>query len=171
VVPDPQLRHVRSLSPAHQGDDAREVLAGLQVAQFVGDRGVGSFLKPGDSLATILDRFDRSATPVLPVVDSENHLLGAVVLDEVHLAARATSAGTWLLAADLMRSDVRPLRLDDRLDRGMELFAANDLPALPVVDQTNHPRVVGVVRRSELATAYIRKLHGQPKAGLFPDDD
>jgi CBS-domain-containing membrane protein len=42
----------------------------------------------------------------------------------------------------------------------MELFVEQDLLALPVVDDPKERRVVGVVRRSDLAQAYLRKLHG-----------
>ena len=73
---------------------------------------------------------------------------------------KASSARTWLVAADLMRSDVQPLHPDDRLDVGMQLFAENDLLVLPVVDGSPRNRVIGLVRRSDLAKAYLQKLQG-----------
>jgi CBS-domain-containing membrane protein len=101
---------------------------------------------------------------VLPVVDDSNCLQGVVVLDEVHLATQAGSSGTWLLAADLMRLGVHALTPDDRLDRAMELFAEQDLLAIPVVDDLKKQRVVGLVRRFDVAHAYLRHLHAQPPA-------
>jgi CIC family chloride channel protein len=151
----------RALSPAHQGSYVREVLAGLKVSEFL----TGSappVLKMNDPLLVVIDRLDSSSVPVLPVVDETNRLQGVVVLDEVHLAAQAGSSGTWLLAADLMRLGVTALTPDDRLDRAMELFVELDLLAIPVVDNANHQRVVGLVRRSDVAHAYLRRLHAQP---------
>jgi CBS-domain-containing membrane protein len=98
---------------------------------------------------------------VLPVLDEGGRLQGVVVLEEVHLAAQAAHARSWLLAADLMRRLERPLRPEDRLDKAMELFVENDLLALPVEDPAAGGRVVGVVRRSDVAQAYLRHLHGQ----------
>jgi hypothetical protein len=43
----------------------------------------------------------------------------------------------------------------------MQLFAENDLPALPVVDGSHQNRVIGLVRRSDISKAYLRKLHGE----------
>jgi hypothetical protein len=43
----------------------------------------------------------------------------------------------------------------------MQLFPENDLPVLPVVDGSHQNRVIGMVRRSELSKAYLRKLHGE----------
>ena len=58
---------------------------------------------------------------------------------------------------------------DDRLDRAMELFVGQDLLALPVVDDAQARQVIGVVRRSDVAQAYLRHLHGQrPADGTAP---
>ena len=59
-----------------------------------------------------------------------------------------------------MRSDVRPLTPDDTLDRALELFVENDLLALPVVDDLKTRKVVGMVRRFEISSAYLRHIHG-----------
>ena len=87
-----------------------------------------------------------------------------MVLEEVHRAAQAEHARHWLLAADLMRPLERPLAPEDRLDEAMELFADQDLLALPVTEDGGSGRVLGLVRRSELAQAYLRQLHGRPES-------
>jgi CBS-domain-containing membrane protein len=161
----------RSLSPAHQGEFAREVLAGLQVKQFLEPSSATPALRPNDPLTKVVASFDDEPHAVLPVVGPDGAFLGVVVLDEVHLAAKAGNAGSWLLAADLMRSDVRPLHPDDRLDLGMQLFAENDLPVLPVVDGSHQNRVIGLVRRSELSKAYLRRLHGEVEPARQAGDD
>ncbi len=153
----------RSLSPAHQGDYARDVLANMSVEQFL--RGAADFpcLSLGDSLESVVEKFESTTFSCLPVVDESRRFLGIVALDELHLAARTPHANTWLIAADLMRSDIRPLRPEDRLDYGMELFAENDTLVLPVVDGVDdkNARVVGLVRRSDMARAYLFRLHGK----------
>jgi chloride channel protein, CIC family len=150
----------RALSPAHQGSWVNEVLAGLRVRQFLTPDWTGPVLRQGEPLDGILDRFDAAAGDILPVVDKEGRLVGVIGLEEIHVAGLATHARPLLLAADLMRSDVRPLRPEDGLDRAMELFTENDLLALPVVDSDR--RILGVVRRYEVASAYLRRLH-QPR--------
>ncbi len=160
----------RALSPAHQGSWVNDVLAGLRVRQFLTPDWKGPVLRPGDPLNGILDRFDPAAGDVLPVVDKDGRLVGVVGLEEIHIAGLTTHARPLLLAADLMRTDVRPLRPEDGLDRAMELFAENDLLTLPVVDADR--RVIGVVRRYDVASTYLRRLH-QPRSpvdGLAPMD-
>jgi len=150
----------RSRSPAHQGSYIREVLAQVCVREFLSPEQPVVTLRAHDPLATVIDRLASVPFPVLPVIDEENHLLGVVDVEEVHLASQAPALTSLVLAADLMRSDVRPLMPDDTLDRALELFVENDLLALPVVDDLEQRRVIGIVRRFEIASAYLRHIHG-----------
>jgi CIC family chloride channel protein len=154
----------RSLSPAHRGDFVRDILAGLSVGQFLSKESAVLTLRLNDPLSVVAAQFDRSSYSIMPVVGEDNSLLGIVGLDELHLAIKSVSSGTLLVAADLVRSDVRPLHEDDPLDVGMYLFAENDLLVLPVVDHSPKDRVLGLVRRSDLAKAYLTKLQGDPGA-------
>jgi len=154
----------RSLSPAHRGDFVRDILAGLSVGQFLSKESAVLTLRLNDPLSVVAAQFDRSSYSIMPVVGEDNSLLGIVGLDELHLAIKSVSSGTLLVAADLIRSDVRPLHEDDSLGVGMYLFAENDLLVLPVVDHSPKNRVLGLVRRSDLAKAYLTKLQGDPGA-------
>ncbi len=154
----------RALSPAHQGSYVREVLAGLKVSGFLLPGVSPPLLRLEDPLTAVIDQLGSCGLPALPVVDDANRLQGMVVLDEVHLAARLGQAGTWLLAADLMRPGIEPLIPDDRLDQAMELFVEQDLLALPVVDDHKERHVVGLVRRSDVAQAYLRHVQGRSES-------
>jgi CIC family chloride channel protein len=153
----------RSRSPAHQGSYVRQVLAGVRVSQFLGPQRSVLAVRPSDSLDAVVDRFGNTGFSVLPVVDDRGRLLGVVNLEELHQAAQSAHAGPWILAVDMMRTDVRPLMPEDQLDRALELFVENDLLALPIVNNLEERRVLGMVRRFEIANAYLRRVHG-PKS-------
>ena len=154
----------RSLSPAHRGSFVRQVLANVRVNQFLRLGRDTAVLHRDDPLGDVLERFSLTGSPVLPVVDGNNRLLGVVNLDEVHLASQEPSMRPLVLAEDLMRTDVRPLTPDDPLDRALELFVENDLMVLPVVNNLRERQVLGVVRRFDIASAYLERLHA-PAAG------
>jgi CIC family chloride channel protein len=160
----------RSRSPAHQGDYVREVLVGLEVGQFMAPRPEAPALQPGARLPEIIERLSGTAYPALPVLDAEDRLLGVVTLEEVLLASQSQHLGPLIVAADLMRGGVQPLRPEDRLDRALELFVESDLLALPVVDGTPTGRVVGVVKRADISSTYLRHVHGVTTSvtGLSP---
>jgi len=149
----------RSRSPAHQGDYVRQVLADVRVSQFLRPVVDVPVLRLDDPVAAVIERFGDSPYRVLPVVDGDHRLLGVVDLEEVHLASQASYAQPLLLTVDIMRSDVQPLRPGDPLDRALELFVENDLLALPIVNDLDERQVVGMVRRSDIASAYLRHVH------------
>jgi CBS domain-containing protein len=136
------------------------VLTGLYVSQFVLPPEQVPFLRPENRLDEVLGWLTSNPCNSLPVVDAEKRLLGVLALDEAHLAAQSTHSRSMILAADLMRTDVEPLHLDDRVDRALELFVENDLTALPVVDRSPDRKVLGVVKRSDISNAYLRHVHG-----------
>jgi CIC family chloride channel protein len=155
----------RSRSPAHQGDYVRDVLTGLRVSQFLTPKPEVPVLHPGDRLGVVLDRLSDTSFHALPVTDEEGRLLGVVSLEEVHRASQSPHAQPLLLAADLMRGDVTPLQPEDRLDRALELFVESDLLALPVVDGPDGKRVVGIVKRADVSSTYLRHVHGAAVSG------
>lgn len=154
----------RSRSPAHQGSYIREVLAGVSIREFLPARQAVAVLGSGDSLDTIICRLDADPYAILPVVDAQERLRGVISLEETHMALNEPAMKSLAVAEDLMRMDVRPLTGDDMLDRALELFVENDLPALPVVDDLKHRRVIGMVRRQEIAGAYLQRVHGPRQA-------
>src|SRR5205807_3649117 len=100
----------RSQSPAHQGTYVREVMAGLQVRLFLDPHWQGTTVRPEEPVAQVIGRFDGLETDVLPVIDKDDRYLGVVSLEEIFVAMQSTHAQPLLLTADLMRTDVKPLR-------------------------------------------------------------
>jgi CIC family chloride channel protein len=149
----------RSLSPAHQGDYVREVLAGLRVSQFVTPLPDVPVLRPGDRVQDVIERLTGTPFQTVPVLDGEGRLLGLVTLDEALLAARTPELGPLVVAADLMRGNVTPLRPEDRVDQALELFVEQDVLALPVVAGTPQ-RVIGLVKRVDISSTYLRHVQG-----------
>jgi CBS-domain-containing membrane protein len=79
------------------------------------------------------------------------------------VATRATDAQPFILAADVMRTDIIPLLADDSVEQAMELCAEFDVLALPVVDSHASNQPIGIVRRSQLASAFMKQLEGTSK--------
>ena len=112
-----------------------------------------------------MTRLATESYPVLPVTNANGRLLGVVSLEEVHLASQSPHIQGLVIAEDLMRSDIIPLRPDDRLDQALEMFVDSGLMVLPVVDGTPEQRVVGLVNRSDLVAALPAigaRGHGPP---------
>lgn len=150
----------RSRSPAHQGSYIREAMTGIRVNEFLQARQTMTVLQPGDTLDTVIHHLDVDPYTVLPVADAQGKLMGVISLEETHLALNEPALRSLAVAEDLMRMDIRPLTTEDMLHRALELFVETDLPALPVVDDLVQRRIIGMVRRHEIASAYLRRAHG-----------
>jgi CIC family chloride channel protein len=153
-----------SLSPAHQGSFVRDVLAGLRVGQFLTEGSPIASLKPNDPLPQVFSRMSHANATVLPVVDGENRLVGVVNLEEVYFASQAADLGSLIVAVDLMRGDIVPLVADDPLDLAQEMFVESDLLVLPIVDNLQDRKLLGMIRRFDISNAYLRHLQGMPPA-------
>ncbi len=160
----------RSRSPAHQGAYVREVLTGLYVRSFITPLRDVPFLHPGDRVAEVIERLSSSPFQAVPVIDSDEHLLGVATVEEVLLASQSPHLRSLLVAMDLMR-EVMPLCPDDPLDQAMELFVESDLLALPVVDGLGSKRVLGIVKRADLSGTYLRQLQGTQPPTMPPMTD
>jgi CIC family chloride channel protein len=149
----------RSRSPAHQGAYVREVLAGLRVGSFLTPLREVPYLDPGDRVAEVIERLNSSPFQAVPVIDGDGRLVGVVTVEEVLLTSQSPELRSLLVAMDLTRA-VTPLTADDPLDQAMELFVESDLLALPVVEGTGSPRVLGIVKRADISGTYLRQLQG-----------
>jgi CIC family chloride channel protein len=150
----------RSRSPAHQGDYVREVLTGLTIDQFLTPIAEVPALHAGDRLRAVVERLSGMPYNALPVIDADGRLLGVVTFDEVLLATQSPHLGELVVAADLMRTGVTPLRRHDRLDAALELFVESDLLALPVIESNGQGRVIGIVKRADVSGTYLRYVQG-----------
>jgi chloride channel protein, CIC family len=150
-------------SPAHTGDYVRAVLRDITVQQFLSSGKEFPALQRDTPMLAVIERLADSSYQALPVLNASGQLLGMVDLDDVHLASQSPNLDPLVVAADLMRAQVKPLRPDDRLDHVVELFVENDLDVLPVVN--DHREVVGLVRRSEVSRTYLRHVHGVAPVG------
>jgi chloride channel protein, CIC family len=151
----------RALSPAHQGSYVREALAGRNVEQVLAEAAPVSPLVPGDTLNSVIERFNVAPEFVLPVVGQAGHLEGIINLHELYWTSNRRESLPWLLAADLMHAGVKPLRPGDSLEYAVELFAENDVPALPVVRTLEGREYLGMVGRTDIAKAYLRRVQGE----------
>jgi CIC family chloride channel protein len=117
-------------------------------------------LHPGDRLAKVVAQLCNTTFHALPVTDRDGSLLGVLSLEEVHRTSQAPPLVLLIVAADLMRGDVTPLRPGDRINRALELFVESDQLALPVVDGQPPGRLIGIVKRSDVSSTYLRYVHG-----------
>jgi CIC family chloride channel protein len=154
----------RSRSPAHRAAIGRGLVDGVRVAQFLRPGAKVPSLVPGNGVETVLQRFAESRLGVLPVLGENGRLLGIVNLEDVLIATQAEAQ--LIVVADMMRTDLIPLVADDPLHVAQERFVESDVLALPVVRSADDQHVVGIVKRFDVASAYVQSIHGAKQASV-----
>lgn len=134
-------------------------LAGVEVKSLL--RQDPEVLSPGESYATVVDRFLRSHRQRLFVVDEQGRLEGAVSLHDIKHLLQERGAVSAVVAHDLAVPVDRVLFPDTRLHRVTEAFAQSDFERLPVVERDTR-RFLGVLAKKDLLAIYSQEVLGRP---------
>jgi CIC family chloride channel protein len=149
----------RTRSPAHRQAAIQQLMNDPGIAGFLDGNTSADDLVPATPLSVMTERFAAGRDAALPVVDDDRRLLGIITIEDV-LAASEVGPRPPIVAADLMRSDIVPIVAGSTLSAAQETFVNNDVMTLPVIDNELDRRVIGLVRRYDIASAYLRMVQG-----------
>lgn len=109
-----------------------------------------------DPLTALIETFDTTNHHGLVVLDDAGELYGVVTLADVaRMFAQQQTAAT---VGEITTTDVVTVFPDDTLEEAMRHFGLKDVGRLPVVDRHNPRRVVGLMRRVDMVSAYSNAL-------------
>ncbi len=110
---------------------------------------------PGESAATLLDRFLASDAAQFYVVDPAGALLGTISLSDTRRVLLSSPALVRiLLAEDLMRRSTPCVTPDESLGTTLAKFTSSRLPELPAIRSSADRRLVGALAYSDVLAAY-----------------
>ena len=119
----------------------------------------------GEFLPSWLPAIDPPLHPwLLLVIPTVGGLLSGLIVYTFAPEAEGHGTDAAIAAYHLRQGEIRPLQPDDQLDRALELFVENDLLALPIVNDLEEMKVIGIARRFDIASAYLKHVHGRPDA-------
>jgi CIC family chloride channel protein len=118
---------------------------------------------PETPIATVRERLQRAPRGELFMTDADGHLSGVITFSDLHDAAFDTSLDATLVADDLARKHPTVLLADDDLESALGAYGASGEINLPVVEDRETMRLVGVAPQHEALLAYQRALD-QPRA-------
>lgn len=156
----------RSLSPAHQGSLAADLLRGATVEDcWEPESGGPQTVDENASLDSIAE-LASSTWSFVPVVDGTGRLAGELFLDELRRALLAGTDRDRVAVRDLMHSVSRPLFPQDDLATAARLLAERKNDGVTVVRSREGCQVLGTFTRGDLIAAYERKM----KAPTDPEE-
>jgi len=104
------------------------------------------------------EEFDKKQTHGLIVVDASGALFGIVTLQDLARARESEAGFDKLTVADICTRDVITITPSDSIAEALHLISARDLGRVPVVDDDNPRKVLGLLRRRDIMRAYDMAL-------------
>jgi CIC family chloride channel protein len=145
-------------SPAHQGDFVVDVLEQLRVEE-VGFRTVGIEVVPAATpFRQLVHLVAQSTETLFPVVDRLGRLTGIFTLRDLRLALVGSDWGPLVLADDLAHRPVLTVTPEDNLHTALRRMTELNVDELPVVDQEDRTRLLGLLSRRQLTLAYTSTI-------------
>ena len=145
-------------SPAHQGDFVVDVLERLRVKDIrVRTEGLET-IPETCRFDEVVRRVANSTETLFPVVDHEGKLSGIFSLRDVRLALLHPDLGGLVLADDLATRPVSAVTLKDDLHTALKRLTEKNLDEIPVVAPDDPTKLLGLLNRRELVSAYTRQI-------------
>jgi CIC family chloride channel protein len=141
-------------SPAHLGDFVVDILAGLKVEDALSNKREMVLISQNMPFREILALVTDTPNSYFPVIDEGGKMVGILSLDDIRQIMFEEGLSELVNAGDMMTSDVIVVTLGDDLHNAMRKFTLKNIEELPVVDTGEPDRVIGMLSRRDVLTAY-----------------
>lgn len=146
-------------SPAHRGDFIIDVLEGMTVRQALSNvHREFTSVKVDTPLKQIGRLITATRQICFPVVSAEGTYRGLFGLNDVREFLYDASDLAELAVAEDLAAEAEPLTLNMELSGAIGRFAQSGFEELPVVDEREPDRVIGLLRRQDVIAAYSSQL-------------
>jgi len=143
-------------SPAHVSDATINILEREQVRDHY-KPGRVSIVEEGTHFGALTDIIVNASELCFPVRGADDRITGILAVQDLRKVLYEESLCELLVAGDVARKAVL-LRPDEDLYTALLKFVESDLAQLPVVDSEDPTRVLGMLARENVFTAYARTL-------------
>jgi CIC family chloride channel protein len=133
------------------------ILRSIQVTQIMNSTPV--IIRPDLSFTELLELVVSQPHTNFFVVNQDNKLVGSVSLEEMRRVLLDQEHLTnWLIAVDLVNSEIPRIDATDDLAAVMKLFSMYDIEEIPVMDPVEEGHIIGSVHRKEIIDIYNKEL-------------
>ncbi|RMH11509.1 MAG: chloride channel protein [Planctomycetota bacterium] len=111
-----------------------------------------------DPLSKLITLHASYNVPDFPVVDESGKYIGMVTGADIRTALIDREAIPLLLVAELLRTDLPTVTVDETLDSVLNKFAAHDVASLCLLDPASPDRPLALISRSKVMKRYQEAL-------------
>ena len=113
----------------------------------------------------LIQRVARSNQTLFPVVNPQGQLTGIFTLRDLRLALVGSEWGPLVLADDLATRPVLSVTPEDTLHTALRRMTELNIDEIPVVEPDDSTRLIGLLSRRELTSAYTAMIQSLRSPG------
>jgi len=138
-------------SPAHRDKYSYPLLNRMQVKEAMRTKVLT--LSPDATIADAAGLMQINGVKGIPVIDTNSNLVGIIANIDVMKVPQEK----WPLTRvkEIMSTDLAVIRADDRLDYAMNYMRQRNIGHLPVVEDKDPKKLIGIITTSDIVAAYM----------------
>ncbi|QWR76488.1 chloride channel protein [Candidatus Magnetomonas plexicatena] len=115
-------------------------------------------IKESEPLKLVLDLIVEGKGLCYPVVDENDNLKGIISVDDIRAVFSEDYIQEVVTVGELATEDIPVITGYDNLRKAFECFSSADFEELPVVNPLNKRKIIGILKRSIVISAYNREI-------------
>ncbi|MGQ9920881.1 MAG: chloride channel protein [Desulfobacca sp.] len=147
----------RLASPAHRGEFARSLLAGLSVQDALVNRTV-TLIPENTPFHELVKIVTAAKDYHFPVVNGDGRMTGIISINDIREVILEESIANLIVAKDVATPNVVRVCLDESLHTALEKMAQINVDELPVVNAAEPDKIVGLISKRDIISCYYGQL-------------
>jgi len=151
-------------SPAHKGDFIVDILEKVYVRDLIPRLRKVEVIPETMKFKDFIKFFSYTQQHYFPVVDEQGRFTGIFSINDIRQYLFDPSRIDALVIKDIAQREIIYTVPSENLDDVLIKFTIKNLNEIPVVDEKDHTKLLGMLTRREVISLYNRRLH-QMKSG------
>ncbi len=145
-------------SPAHAGDFFVDVLQSFQVQDVMPLIKKVRLIPQAMPFLEFKQYFSKTTQHYFPVMDSQERLVSIFSINDVRGVLFSPEIEHLVVMKDIGPSDIIVATPSEDLNSVLKKFTTKNIDSLPVVQEEDHGRLIGMLNRREVITFYNQKV-------------
>lgn len=148
----------RLLSPAHQGEFFIDVLQAIKVKDLLADIKQVTSVPEDMHFGEFKRLFARTDQQYFPVINAQGEMTGIFSINDFRGFLFETDLSDLVVMKDLAQGQVVTTNLFEDLNEVLKKVTIKNLRQIPVVDDKNPKRLIGMLDRRDIIKTYNQKV-------------
>ncbi len=145
-------------SPAHRGEFILDILEEMKVKDILIPKEKIITVPENMWLRDVWNLVAETNQTHFPVLDATGQLSGVFTLNDIRNVLYEQELATLVIVKDFANWPVITVTPNENLSSAMRKFTLKNIESLPVVDEENPRKLLGIITRRDLIAAYNKKL-------------